>query len=359
MRVALGRLLRFLMTYGDCDDVGRTIGRPALAIARHTTPNHVTHMAYTWMRNHMPVSLGAQPDQHREAVTLASTGPCATLRATAKADGHRAIVYVFAHYQGAAAYGAHAAVCWRDRHVEILPLGATMGKEHVEHRMAHPWILDCEVLPAKDTAPAQFLVFDCLGTPNVPHAHMNTWGLDARWHALTGDWNRLAPDPDGLVQFKLKPWVSVHQDSLDADLQAAQHTVDENTQVDGLVFAFAGQHRVYLKWKPTGCVSVDKVVRRVEPNGTLVLDNDERALRGQVCDSTVRPGDVVEFAIGTTPNAPLVALRARPDKTRGNAPRTERDVRVAAELGLHTVDDLARWMRIERSGRARDPNAYI
>ena len=177
-----------------------------------------------------------------------------------------------------------------------------MGWRHADDRMAQPWILDCEVVPERRLV----FVMDAFATPTTAACVMQHTGLAQRQDVLRRDWDRLKPDTDGLLDFRLKPWVPVTKESL----TGCGDWVGD-VPCDGLVFGFTGKTRVFLKWKPVP--TVDKVVHKVDFGaGTCVLDGGEVAALGDLAPSValkacvgpcgdVNAGVVAEFAarVGT------------------------------------------------------------
>ena len=310
--------------------VARRMGKPHLQSAQRT--------AYDIMRHHMPVSLTAD---HQRLLQLATSGPCPTALVTPKVDGVRCVLYVAPDQDPTTPV---AQLFFRSSRTECLPLKSAMGWKHADDRMAQPWILDCEVVPDRRLV----FVMDAFATPTTAACVMQHMGLAQRQDVLRRDWAELAPDTDGLLDVRLKPWVQVTAQSL----AGCTKLVGDNVPCDGLVFGFRGRTRVFLKWKPVP--TVDKVVHRVDYGaGTCVLDGGEVAALGDLASSValkacvspgghVHAGVVAEFAaqVGT---GSLVGQRLRRDKKTGNAPQTERDVRASAALGLVDVGMLAEW----------------
>ena len=300
--------------------VAQRMGKPHLQSAQRT--------AYDIMRHHMPVSLTAD---HQRLLQLATSGPCPTALVTPKVDGVRCVLYVAPDQNPTTPV---AQLFFRSSRTECLPLKSAMGWKHADDRMAQPWILDCEVVPDRRLV----FVMDAFATPTTAACVMQHMGLAQRQDVLRRDWAALAPDTDGLLDVRLKPWVQVTAQSL----AGCTKLVGDDVPCDGLVFGFRGRTRVFLKWKPVP--TVDKVVHGVDYGvGTCVLDNGEVAALGNLRDNAnVQPGVVAEFAVQPGTGL-LVGQRVRDDKKTGNAPQTERDVRASAALGLVDAGMLARW----------------
>lgn len=335
LRQILRRLVVILSpaAAGDINQVSTTTGLH-LGVARRLKPSHLQdaqRAAYEIMRHHMPVSLTAD---HQRLLRLAASGPCPTALVTPKVDGVRCVLYVAPNQDPTTPV---AQLFFRSSRTECLPLKSSMAWRHADDRMAQPWILDCEVVPDRRLV----FVIDAFATPTTAACVMQHMGLAQRQDVLRRDWERLAPDTDGLLDVRLKPWVAVTPQSL-----ASCAALVAGAPCDGLVFGFRGKTRVFLKWKPVP--TVDKVVHRVDlAAGRCHLDNDEVAALGALADVKHRgqlaAGVVAEFAVQPDTGL-LVGQRLRSDKKHGNAPETERDVRNSAALGLADVGTLAAWL---------------
>lgn len=342
LRQILRRLVVILSpaAAGDINKVSCITGLP-LAVAQRMARAHLIsaqRTAYDVMRNHMPVSLTSK---HRRLLQLATSGPCPTALVTPKVDGARCVVYVAPDQDPTTPV---AQLFFRCSRTECLPLKSAMAWQHADDRMAQPWILDCEVVLQRRLV----YVIDAFSTPTTAACVMQHMGLAQRQDVLSRDWDRFAPDTDGLLDIRLKPWVQVTKQSL-----TGCGALVGGVPCDGLVFGFKGKTRVFLKWKPVP--TVDKVVHRIDyATGTCVLDQGEVAALGDLASSKdlavcvgpkgdVNPGVVAEFAIKPGANL-LCGQRLRRDKKRGNAPETERDVRDSAALGLANAGMLAEWV---------------
>ena len=348
LRQILRRLVVILSpaAAGDVGEISTLTGLH-LGVAQRLASDHLKHAQRTAcdvMRHHMPVSLTAE---HQQLLKLAASGPCPTALVTPKVDGVRCVAYVAPAQDPTTPV---AQLFFRSGRTECLPLKSAMAWRHADDRMAQPWILDCEVVPERRLV----FVMDAFATPTTAACAMQHMGLAQRQHVLKRDWARLAPDTDGLLDFRLKPWAPVTAESL-ASCTASVGDVP----CDGLVFGFVGKTRVFLKWKPVP--TIDKVVHRVNfQRAQCVLDNGEVALLGELGNSVslkaattgdtgqVHKGVVAEFAIRHSADGGpmLVGQRLRRDKTRGNAPWTERDVRASAALGLVDAAMLASWLDV-------------
>ena len=335
LRAILRRMVVILSpaAAGDINQVSTLTGLH-LGVAQRLNSadlKHAQRAAYDIMRHHMPVSLKAD---HRHLLRLAASGPCPTALVTPKVDGVRCVMYVAPNQDPATPV---AQLFFRSSRTECLPLKSAMGWKHADDRMAQPWILDCEVVPERRLV----FVIDAFATPTTAACVMQHMGLAQRQDVLRRDWERLAPDTDGLLDVRLKPWVSVTAESLTRCMALV-----DNAPCDGLVFGFRGKTRVFLKWKPVP--TVDKVVRQVDRvMGRCELDNGETAALGALADDRhvdqLRAGVVAEFAVQPDTGL-LVGQRLRCDKKHGNAPETERDVRSSAALGLVDVGMLGTWL---------------
>ncbi len=326
---------------GDVNRVSDLSGVP-LGIAQRLQSKHLMHArrtAYDIMRNHMPVSL---LPEHGELLGLASCGPCPTALVTPKVDGVRCVLYVA---PGQDATCPVAQLFFRSSEIQCLPLRAAMGWSHADDRMAQPWILDCEVMPACRTV----YVMDAFSTPTTSSVVMERMGLAQRQDVLQRDWHKYAPDTGGLLMLHLKPWLTMTPENV---VKAANGVGVPGAPCDGVVIGFRGATRVFLKWKPVH--TVDKVIAHVDSDGQRCrLDdgvNGECALLGDIRMSPdiggltwEQAGIVGEFAI-QHPSGQLVGVRLRPDKKHGNGPHTVQDVRRSAAMGLVNADALVRWL---------------
>ncbi len=325
---------------GDVNRVSDLSGVP-LGIAQRLQSKHLMQArrtAYDIMRHHMPVSL---LPEHGELLGLASCGPCPTALVTPKVDGVRCVLYVA---PGQDATCPVAQLFFRSSEIQCLPLRAAMGWSHADDRMAQPWILDCEVMPACRTV----YVMDAFSTPTTSSVVMERMGLAQRQDVLQRDWDKYAPDTGGLLMMHLKPWLPMTPENV---VKAANGVGVPGAPCDGVVIGFRGATRVFLKWKPVH--TVDRVIARVEPGGQQCWLDDplhgEQAALGNIRLSPdaidcAAPSNVVgEFAI-QHPTGHLVGVRLRPDKKRGNGPGTVQDVRRSAAMGLVNVDALVRWL---------------
>lgn len=326
---------------GDVNRVSDLTGVP-LGIAQRLQSKHLVQArrtAYDIMRHHMPVSL---LPEHQELLQLASRGPCPTAMVTPKVDGVRCVMYV-APAQDATCPVAQ--LFFRASEIQCLPLRAAMGWAHADDRMAQPWILDCEVMPACRTV----YVMDAFSTPTTASVVMERMGLAQRQDVLRRDWQKFAPDTCGLLNVQLKPWLAMTPENI---VKAAQGVGVGHAPCDGVVIGFRGATRVFIKWKPTH--TVDKIIAHVDPDGQRCRLDDgvdgEDALLGDIriapdiCGSTWEQAGIVgEFAV-QHPSGRLVGVRLRPDKKHGNGPQTVQDVRRSAAMGLKDAPGLVQWL---------------
>lgn len=321
---------------GDVNRVSDLSGVP-LGIAHKLHGQHLKQArraAYDIMRQHMPVSV---LPEHRELLQLAASGPCPNAVVTPKVDGVRCVMYVAPNQDPTCPV---AQLFFRSSEIQCLPLKAAMGVDYVDDRMAQPWILDCEVMPACRTV----YVIDAFATPTTAALVMHRMGLAQRQDVLRRDWSRFAPDTGGLLRLHLKPWSTMTAANV---LAAANGAGVNGAPCDGVVVGFRGATRVFIKWKPQH--TIDKVIAWVDPDGKRCRLDDgvsgELADLGTIALAGGEPCRTVvgEFAVQPGTGA-LVGVRVRHDKKYGNAPSTEQDVRRSAALGLHCAQQLVDWI---------------